>query len=68
MTRDQALKAIDDSFDSRVDNLGQVFIDGMIDGLPIAELIQHFDRGFELATEMHDRLKAEVEKHFGAPA
>lgn len=64
MTREQALKAIDDSFDSRIDNLNEVFLEGLIEGEPIADLIARFDRGFAFVTETHDRLKAEVEKHF----
>ena len=66
MTRDQALGAIDASFDSRVDHLGDVFVEGLIEGEPIAELTARFDRGFAIVCETHDRLKAAVEAHFAS--
>jgi hypothetical protein len=64
MTRDQAIKAVDASFEQAMGRLGEVFDSGMATGESIDLLCERYDRGYALAVTAHETKKARVEQHF----
>jgi hypothetical protein len=64
MNRDLALKAVDAAFESGIDRLHQVFVDGLIIGTDPATLTTRFRNGFKNHVEAHQRISDAVEAYF----
>lgn len=62
--RDQAIKAVDAAFDTSVNRLFEIFIEGLEIGTPAETLGDRFRRGLAFACDAHGKTTAILENYF----